>query len=95
MRAAYIRWWGRLDGQRRHVTIRTGAKGHGYLLAETSVYPDDAGDVERVRRVLTAIAHAAGYNVVGDDWDQRPGTRRSTRGEQHDAERVERAKERT
>lgn len=79
---AYIRWWGRLDGQKRHATLRIGPKGHGYLVAETWVYPDDSADVERAERLFQAAAKREGIDIIGSDWHDRPATRRSAQSEQ-------------
>jgi hypothetical protein len=78
---AFVRWWGRLDGQRRHATLRMGKKGHGYLLAEAWFYPDDEQSKAEARALFSRAAKREGVEVIGSDWHDRPATRRSARAE--------------
>lgn len=76
MKPAFLRWNGgssrdahKHPGQVR-ATLRTGRKGHGWLVAEFWYMPERKGDHDKTLRFFEQVAQENGLTIVGTDEDQ-------------------------
>lgn len=67
MKPAYIRWYGKRNGENRYATLRSGRKGHGYLIVAIWYWPHSPSSIEAADRWFHARAAEQDFEIVGSD----------------------------
>jgi hypothetical protein len=67
---AFIKWYGKQNGQERRATLRAGAKGQGKVIQVVNYWPDSGPSMDAADRIFTEVAAREGYTIVGTDRDE-------------------------
>lgn len=67
---AFIRWYGKQNGQERRATLRAGAKGEGKVLQVVNYWPHSGPSIEQAYKIFSEVAERQGYAIAGTDRDQ-------------------------
>ena len=70
VKAAFIKWNGRRNGQERRAELRAGQKGKGELIQVVNYWPHSSPSMDAADRQFAAAAEANGYTIVGSDRDE-------------------------
>jgi hypothetical protein len=70
MRPAFIKWYGKQNGQERRATLRAGANGNGKVLQVVNYWPHSGKSIEAAGRIFEEIAVREDYEIVGSDRDE-------------------------
>ena len=67
---AFIKWYGKQNGQERRAELRAGARGQGKVLQVVNYWPHSGPSMESADRIFDEVAARDGYVVVASDRDQ-------------------------
>lgn len=69
MKPAYIKWYGKKNGQERRATLRAGRQGNGEILQVVNYWPHSGPSMEAAWDIFCQVAADEGYEIVGSDRD--------------------------
>lgn len=67
MKPAFIKWYGKQNGQERKATLRAGAKGKGKTLHTINYWPNSSLSREKTYDLFIKAADYLGYQIVDTD----------------------------
>lgn len=67
MKPAFIKWYGKKNGQERKATLRAGTKGTGKIIETVNYWPDSAASNQAAWDIFQSRARIEGYQIVGSD----------------------------
>lgn len=67
MKKAYIKWYGKQNGQERRATLRGGENGAGKVLHVVNYWPHSGASIDAAYAIFTEVAKREGYEIVGSD----------------------------
>lgn len=70
MKKAYIKWYGKQNGQERRATLRAGANGTGKALQVVNYWPHSGPSMDAAYNIFIEVAKREGYEIVGSDRDE-------------------------
>lgn len=70
MKPAFIKWYGKQNGQERRATLRSGAKGEGRVLQAVNYWPNSGSSLDAAYRIFKDVAEREGYEIAGSDRDE-------------------------
>jgi hypothetical protein len=66
---AYIKWYGRRNGQERRAELRAGANGKGKVIQVVNYWPEHSASISAASDTFYNVARREGYTIVGSDRD--------------------------
>ena len=70
MKQAYIKWYGKKNGEERAATLRAGANGTGQVLQTVNYWPAHGVSIDAAYKIFQEAAEREGYEIVGSDRDE-------------------------
>ena len=69
-KAAFIQWYGKVNGQERSAHLRAGANGTGKILQTVKYWPHSSPSRDAAANIFEDVAKRDGYTIVGSDRDE-------------------------
>lgn len=70
MKKAFIKWYGKQNGQERRAELRAGERGTGRVIQVVNYWPHSSASLDAAANIFEQAAARNGYTIVGSDRDE-------------------------